>query len=644
MTPYKNHFYDSIIEDIMEEQGNGALKVMKDTMRVLSFTGTDRLSGDDEYRTIKPGCARDHLIKKDELADGRNYMQMSESKYIDLFQNGQKNYKKKDKSLALSYKGVLVCPDVSRDEGNAFLRALSEAVGCFRPEMASEADCLYLASLFADMDHDLLVAYVNSRSQRGVCRPFACYAAPKVLNSVRISTDAANIEDNCGISNFVKKRDAEITDSMNSVWDSARKDLIAVYGESAADEFLETDTDDGSDWLMEKGDVCLMQIDPMDIRVLCDMGEKAGFHRFFKISPISCTHIMRDDVYAKEDAIVFTKGVKRLCGAAGFYDYLISGTDKEGRSFIAVPKPTLLLRLCMLDGLGRLDGGSEKIRNILLDRAIREAPSEELYIYRENVHSMHSGNTISLCGIVMTPGKDIHHDYVKEFDEICMAATAHGMTLTAWNKNKGVYTVRFEVLDLVRGLPFEIFRNGNIPRITCGMEYSFSPSKEKAFEVCGVFYAGGGAFYFQEKNNAVCRANKQTRHPAASLIKSFFDKGSEDGSSIYASLLSAAGFPFTCSSSKLEKLLVPRDIFADDLKELLAVKKGENSGKGRNDILYTGVKTRIRQELMNYSDEEVSSWSPFDYLVFMAGLTNDGRDFGERSRLMTCIERTFIEA
>ena len=642
MTAYKKNIYDSIVEDIIEEQGNGALEVTRESVRVLSFIGTDK-SGDDVYRTIKPGCADSHLIKYDELADERNYMRMPREKYIELFQKEEDDNEKQARSLLLSYKGVLICPDFSRGEGEVFLRTLSEVAGCFKPEMAAEADCLYLASLLADMDRDLLIAYADSRSQRGVCRPFACYEAPKALDSARFTADV-NAADAYEVSNIVKKRDADIAEAMASVWNAVRKDLDTVYGEGSADVYFKADADSGDDWLMEKGDVCLMQVDPMDIRVLCDMGEEDGFHKFFKISPVSCTNIMRDNVYAKEDEISFTKGVKRLCGAAGFYDYLLSGTDKEGRAFIAVPKPTLLLRLCMLDGLGRLDGGSEKIRNILLDRAIRNASSEELYVYRENVHSMQSGNTIFLCGVVMAQGKGIHHDYVKEFDEMCAAANAHGMALMAWNKNKGVYTVRFEVLDSVRGLPFEIFRGGRTPRFTCGMEYSFSPSKEKAFEVSGVFYAGKGAFYFREKNNAVCRANKQTKHPSASLIESFFNKGSGDGNSVYASLLSAAGFPSACTSSKLEDILVQRDTLADDLKELVAVKRGDISGKGRNDILYTTVKAKIRQALMEYSDEEIFSWTAADYLVFMAGFTDDGRDFGERSRLMACLEKTFVEA
>lgn len=642
MTPYKKNIYDSIVEDIMKEKGNGALEVEKETIRVLSFIGTDK-SGDDVYRTIRPGCADGHLISKDELMDKRNYMRIPVVKYDSLFQKKSEKGKKQGRNLLLSYKGVLVCPDFSCGEGDAFLRTLSEAVGCFKPEMTSEADCLYLASLFADMDHDLLIAYVDSRSQKGVCRPFACYEAPKALDNAQFTADVNSAGD-YEVSSIVKKRDAEIVESMNSVWDVVRRDLDAVYGEGTADMYLKADTDSGDDWFMEKGDVCLMQVDPMDIRVLCDIGEETGFHKFFKVSPVSCTHIMRDDLYAKEDMIAFTKGVKRLCGAAGFYDYLLSGTDKDGRAFIAVPKPTLLLRLCMLDGLGRMDGGNEMIRNILLDRAIRKASSDEFYVYRENVHSMQSGNTIFLCGVVMTLGKGIRHDYVKEFDEICVAAATHGMALTAWNKTKGVYTVRFEVLDSVRGIPFEIFHEGKAPRITCGMEYSFSPSKEKAFEIGGVFYVGKGAFYFQEKNSAVCRANKQIKHPAASLVESFFDNGAITGNSIYANLLSTAGFPSTCTSSKLEDIFVKTDTLADDLKELIAVKRGDISGRGRNDILYTAVKAKVRQALMGYSDEEISSWTVSDYLAFMAGFTADGRDFGERSRLMACIERTFVEA
>ena len=233
---------------------------------------------------------------------------------------------------------------------------------------------------------------------------------------------------------------------------------------------------------------------------------------------------------------------------------------------------------------------------------------------------------------------------MNEFNEICATATAHGMALTGWKKIKGVYTVRFEVLDLVRGLPFEVFRNGGASQITCGMEYSFSPSKEKAFEVSGVFYAGGGAFYFQEKNRAVCRANKQSRHPASSIADAFFNRDSGNGSSIYANLLSAAGFPSSRTSSKLVDILIPKETLENDLRELIAVKRGGVSGKGRNRILYTAVKARIRERLMKYTDKEISSWSVSDYLVFMAGFTDDGREFSERSRLMACIEKTFIEA
>lgn len=645
--------YGNTIESLMEcvrkdQAAVGSFGLLRDSMRILSYDGRDK-NGNILYKRINPAKAYGRmLIDKKEMEDPRNHLRFTEIKH--RFITGTKDGNPKKKSLLLKYNDVLICPDLSIKEGNTFVSTMAKAIGGFRPDSKSEIDSLYLAALLADVDRDLLVGYVSERGKHGVIHPFFCTLAPEELN-MEYFINKKNADDSVfDLSEIVKERDLSLEKAMADVWAQAKISLKEIVGAENAESLFRNGSDDYG--MMRSGSVCLMQVCPCDIFVLHNIPCEDGIHDYFKISPLTYKQISDYDVFDRKK-IILTKKLRMACGldeeTLVSEQFLVSGKDKSGSMYLVVPEKIMFKRLCEMDDYPSLTGDCDvMIRNLILGRIIGSSASGLLFMTGRRVHEFKSGGSIFISNSIKA--SDIVHDYSKGLDEVCKAAVNHTMRLKDWERTKDVYFVRFEVMNAMSGRPAEI----NLPdavgqMVTCGVEYSFSVRMSKSFKLCAAFFIGKGAAMcgapVVKERRAMSRRSKKSARPVKELIRDFFGENGDYMHSPYVFLLKSSGLMFSCGqeSSLTAMLDIGSAKYKDDINTLLAIKRREYNGGGRNKIIYAMGRNKVEERLDEFTEEQIAGWSVFDYAAFVASFASRGVEDENRGKIMSFVGKIISE-
>ena len=639
----------SIMECVRKDQAAvGSCGLLRDSMRILSYGGRDK-NGNMLYKRINPAKAYGRmLIDGKEMDDPRNHLRFTEIKH--RFVTGVKDRDLQKRSLLLKYNDVLICPDFSIKEGNTFVSSMAKAVGGFCPDSKSELDSLYLAALLADADRDLLVGYVSERGKHGVIHPFFCALAPEELNMEYFINKKNADEAVFDLAEIVKDRELSLENAMGEVWAQAKESLEAAVGAVDAESLFRGGNDDYG--MMRRGSVCLMQVSPCDVFVLLEVPCEDGIHDYFKISPLTYKQISDYDVFDR-NKIILTKKLRMACGlddeSLVSEQFLVSGKDKNGSTYLVVPEKTMLKRLCEMDKYPCLKGDCDvTIRNLILGRIIGRSTSELLFVVGRGVREYKSGGSIFVSNSIKV--SDIVHDYTAELEDVCEAAARHTMRLKDWERTKDVYFVRFEVINPMTGRPAEIgFPDAVGQMVTCGMEYSFSVRQTKSFKLCAAFFIGDGAAMcgapVVKERRALSRRSKKSARPVKELIRDFFGENGNYMQSPYVFLLENSGIMFSSGreSALTAMLNIGTAKYKEDINTLLAIKKGEYNGGGRDKIVYAMGRRRVEERLYELTEEQITGWSVFDYAAFVASFANRGIEDEHRGKIMAFVGKLISE-